>query len=249
MKRALFIFISIPLLLFGAASLVYAQETSDYSKLTTEDYTNISLPPLDLLFENAKGGPIYELAGVKEQIERKLLAKERRAFLKFFSARGSYQWGKVGVDNTFTDVSTPIMYNYNTSKQTMYTIGGAVSIPFDELFDLVPRVKRQKLSVKAAALEQEVKFEEMKREIIEMYATATSQLNVLKLRAEASELATMQYDVAEKNFVNNTINTGDLSTEKQRQSTALEAFEKSKFEVTKSLMILEVITRTPILRK
>lgn len=44
MKRALFIFISIPLLLFGAASLVYAQETSDYSKLTTEDYTNISLP-------------------------------------------------------------------------------------------------------------------------------------------------------------------------------------------------------------
>lgn len=44
MKRILFIFISIPLLLFGAASLVYAQETSDYSKLTTEDYTNISLP-------------------------------------------------------------------------------------------------------------------------------------------------------------------------------------------------------------
>lgn len=182
MKRILFIFISIPLLLFGAASLVYAQETSDYSKLTTEDYTNISLPPLDLLFENAKGGPIYELAGVKEQIERKLLAKERRAFLKFFSARGTYQWGKVGMDNTFTDVSTPIMYNYNTSKQTMYTIGGAINIPFDELFDLSPRVKRQKLNVKAAALEREVKFEEMKREIIEMYATATSQLNVLKLR-------------------------------------------------------------------
>lgn len=66
MKRILFIFISIPLLLFGAASLVYAQETSDYSKLTTEDYTNIS-SPLDLLFENAKGGPIYELAGVKSR--------------------------------------------------------------------------------------------------------------------------------------------------------------------------------------
>ena len=30
---------------------------------------------------------------------------------------------------------------------------------------------------------------------------------------------------------------------------ALEAFEKSKLEVTKSLMILEVITRTPILKK
>ena len=89
----------------------------------------------------------------------------------------------------------------------------------------------------------------MKREIIEMYTTANSQLSVLKLRAEALELATLQYEIAEKNFANNSIDTGDLSVEKQRQSSAMEAYEKSKFELTKSLMILEVITRTSILRK
>lgn len=83
MKRVLFILCSIPLLLFSPVSFANAQETSDFSKLNPEDYTNISLPPLDLLFENAKGGPIYELASVKEQIERKLLAKERRSFLQF----------------------------------------------------------------------------------------------------------------------------------------------------------------------
>ena len=70
MKRVLFILCSIPLLLFSPVSFANAQETSDFSKLNPEDYTNISLPPLDLLFENAKGGPIYELASVKEQIER-----------------------------------------------------------------------------------------------------------------------------------------------------------------------------------
>ena len=138
------------------------------------------------------------------------------------------------------------MTNSELSLGTLIVIP---SFPFNELFDLVPRVRRQKLTVKTAVLEREVKFEEMKREIIELYATATSQLNVLKLRAEALELANMQYDIAEKNFVNNTINTGDLSVEKERQSTALEAFEKSRFEVTKSLMILEVVTRTPILKK
>ena len=140
MKRILFIFISIPLLLFGAASLVFAQETSDYSKLTTEDYTNISLPPLDLLFENAKGGPVYELATIEEQIERKLLTKEKKAVLGFINVRGSYQWGKFGSDYTFTDVSTPILYNYSTSKQKTYTVGAAVNIPLDDLFDLAPRV-------------------------------------------------------------------------------------------------------------
>ena len=64
MKRVLFILCSIPLLLFSPVSFANAQETSDFSKLNPEDYTNISLPPLDLLFENAKGGPIYELASV-----------------------------------------------------------------------------------------------------------------------------------------------------------------------------------------
>ena len=55
MKRVLFILCSIPLLLFSPVSFANAQETSDFSKLNPEDYTNISLPPLDLLFENAKG--------------------------------------------------------------------------------------------------------------------------------------------------------------------------------------------------
>ncbi len=222
---------------------------NDNTKSEVTDYTNIVLPPLDLLFENAKGGPTYELAQVKEQIERKLLAKEKKAFLGFFSLRGSYQYGMFGNEGTYTDVAIAPYLTYTTQAQRGYTVGAGVNIPIDGLFDLKARVNRQKLAVKSAALEKEIKYEEMKREIIEMYTTATSQLSVLKLRAEALELATLQYEIAEKNFSNNTIDTGDLSVEKQRQSSATEAYEKSKFELTKSLMILEVITRTSILRK
>jgi len=154
-----------------------------------------------------------------------------------------------GNEGTYTDVAIAPYLTYTTQAQRGYTVGAGVNIPIDGLFDLKARVNRQKLAVKSAALEKEIKYEEMKREIIEMYTTATSQLSVLKLRAEALELATLQYEIAEKNFSNSTIDTGDLSVEKQRQSTAMEAYEKSKFELTKSLMMLEVITRTPILRK
>lgn len=237
------------LLLCAVPSLVKAQEANDNSKTELTDYTNIVLPPLDLLFENAKGGPTYELAQVKEQIERKLLAKEKKAFLGFFSLRGSYQYGMFGNEGTYTDVAIAPYLTYTTQAQRGYTVGAGVNIPIDGLFDLKARVNRQKLAIKSAALEKEIKYEEMKREIIEMYTTAISQLSVLKLRAEALELATLQYEIAEKNFSNSTIDTGDLSVEKQRQSTAMEAYEKSKFELTKSLMMLEVITRTPILRK
>ncbi|MFR4303627.1 MAG: TolC family protein [Bacteroides thetaiotaomicron] len=235
------------LFLFASTGSVTAQEVSDYSKLQPNDYSSITLPPLDLLFENAKSAPTYELATVKEQIERKLLAKEKKAFLSFFSLRGSYQYGMFGNESTFTDVAIAPYLTYSTQAQKGYTVGAGVNIPLDGLFDLTARVKRQKLNVRTAQLERDVKFEEMKKEIIEMYATATAQLSILKLSAEALILSNVQYNIAEKNFSNGTIDSGELSAEKSRQSVAKEKFEKSKFELTKSLMILEVITRTSIL--
>jgi len=237
------------LLLCTVPSLVKAQEANDNSKIQIEDYTEITLPPLDLLFENVKGAPTYELAQVKEQIERKLLAKEKRAFLGFFSLRGSYQYGMFGNEATYTDVAIAPYLTYSTSAQNGYTVGAGINIPLDQLFDLGARVKRQRLSLKSATLEKEIRYEQIKKEIIELYATATSQLSILKLRAEALILANVQYNIAEKDFTNGTIESTTLSIEKGRQSQALESFEKSKYELTKSLMILEVITRTPILRK
>lgn len=224
-----------------------AQEISDFSQLQPEDYTKITLPPLDRLFENAKGAPTYELTLLKEEIERKILAKEKRAFLSFFSLRGSYQYGMFGNESTYTDIKVEPFLTYATQAQNGYTVGGGFNIPLDALFDLKPRVKRQKLNIRAAELEREVKFEEMKKEIILMYATANAQLNILKLHAEALILANVQYSIVERDFSNGTIDSGTLSNEKARQSVAREKFENSKFELTKSLMILEVITRTPIL--
>lgn len=243
------IFLLVCLFVLAPKHTISAQDVSDYSSLKPEDYNNITLPPLDILFENAKNSPTYQLAQVKEEVERKLLSKEKRSVLGFFSIRGSYQYGMFGNEATYTDVSTPIINNYSTSAQNGYTIGGGVNIPLDALFDLGSRVKRQKLNVRSAQLEKEIKYEEIKREIIEMYSMASSQLTVLRSRAEALVLANIQYEIAEKDFTNGTINSGELSTEKTRQSIAQEGFEKSKFELTKSLMILEVITRTPILKK
>lgn len=226
-----------------------AQEVSDYSSLSAEEYTNITLPPLSLLFENAKSTPNYQLSQVKEQIERKLLAKEKRSFLSFFSIRGSYQYGMFGNESTYTDVSIPPYLTYSTQAQNGYTIGGAVMIPLDQLFDLGGKVKRQKFNTKVAELEKEVKFEEIKKEIISLYASANSQFNILKLRVESLVLAKVQYEIAEKDFANGNIQSSELSSEKEKYSLALERFENTKFQFTRDLMILEVISNTSILRK
>ena len=248
MKR--FIYITFELLfLLTSSTHVAAQEVSDYSQLSDDEYTNIDLPPLSVLFENAKNSPIYEMADVKATIERKLLRKEKWAFLGFFSLRGSYQYGMFGNESTYTDVAISPYLSYSTQAQNGYTVGAGVSIPLDDLFDLKGRVSRQRLTLRSAELEREVKYDEIKKNIIEMYATATSQIKVLQMRSESLVLATVQYEISEKNFANGTITSSELATDKEKQSQAREAYEKSKFELTKSLMILEVIARTPIIRK
>lgn len=248
MKQFIYFFSGL-LLLFVSTTHIVAQEVSDYSQLSEEDYRNIVLPPLDVLFENAKNSPIYELADIKATIERKLLRKEKWAFLGFFSLRGSYQYGMFGNESTYTDVALAPYLTYSTQAQNGYTIGAGLSIPLDDLFDLKGRVSRQRLTLRSAELEREVKYDEIKKNIIEMYAMATSQMRVLQMRSESLVLANVQYEISEKNFANGTIESADLATDKEKQSQARESYEKSKFEFTKSLMILEIISRTPIIRK
>lgn len=247
MRRFIYIFLG--LLLFSVTTRVVAQEVSDYSRLGEDDYTKIELPPLSVLFENARNNPIYEMADVKTVIERKMLAKEKRAFLGFFSLRGSYQYGMFGNEATYTDVAIAPYLTYSTQAQNGYTIGAGINIPLNDLFDLKGRISRQRLSVKSAELEREIKYDEIKKTIIEMYAMATSQIKVLRMRGESLILASVQYEISEKNFANGTIESTELATDKERQSQAQEAYEKSKYELTKSLMILEMISRTPIIRK
>lgn len=237
------------LLLFVSTTRVVAQEVSDYSQLNEEDYSKIILPPLSVLFENAKNSPIYEMADVKARIERKLLQKEKWSFLGFFSLRGSYQYGMFGNESTFTDVAVAPYLTYSTQAQNGYTVGAGVNIPLNDLFDLKGRVNRQRLTLQSAILEREVKYDEIKKSIIEMYAMATSQIKVLQMRSESLTHASIQYEISEKNFANGTIDSNDLATDKEKQSQAQETYERSKYELTKSLMILEVISRTPIIRK
>ncbi len=226
-----------------------AQTNIDISQFSISDYKKINLPPLDILFENARKNPIYELAKIKEQIENNNLLKEKKAWLNYLSIRGSFQYGMFGNESTYTDIYTPVFFNYSTAAQNSYSVGAGISIPIDHLFDLRGRVKRQKLLVKSASLEKDLKYEEIKKEIIMLYSNTLSQLNVLKLRSESLVITNTNYEIAEKNFANGTIDLNELSIEKQRQTMSLEQFENTKAELTKNLLILEIITQTPILNR
>ncbi|NDV65178.1 TolC family protein [Bacteroides sp. 224] len=248
-KKSHLVGVFLLLLCTGNPFSLNAQNIANINHLDIEEYANLSLPPLDVLFENAKTAPSYELAQIQEEFERRILKKEKRAFLGFFSIRGSWQYGNFSNDGSFSDIMNPIMYTYNKVEQTSYSVGAGVSIPLDALFDLGPRVKRQKLKVRTSELQKEIQYQDLKQQILELYLTASSQLTIVKLRSEALALANIQYAIVEKNFMSGIVDSNTLSQEKEKQSMTMERYENSRSQLTKSIMMLEIITNTPIIKK
>lgn len=236
-------------IVFMGPTSLFAQTSNNVNILDMQEYSTLTLPPLDVLFENSKNAPTYELAIVTEQVERSLLRKERLAWLGFFSIRGSWQYGTFANDGYLSTIYDQPTYSYTKTDQTLYSVGASINIPIDELFDLGGRVKRQKLSLKSAQLLKEQKYQEVKKEIVELYATVKAQLNILKLRAESVVLANEQYRILERNFANGTASSDELANQKENQSMASQHYEQSKFELNKSLLILEIITNTTIVRR
>lgn len=222
---------------------------SDYSELNNNELQNINLPPLSLLFENAKKSPTYQFQENDILIQKMLLSKQKRDFLSFFSIRGSYQYGKVANDAYYSDVYTPATTNFSSTTQNLYSVGAGVSIPLDKLFDIRPSIKRQRLAIRSAELEREIKFEELKKQIIELYSSVMLNISTLKICNDAMVQATVQYEYTENKFANGKATPIDLATTKSAQSQTRQAFETCKSNLIKDMMTLELLSHTPLFKK
>lgn len=217
--------------------------------LSPDYYLNLRLPPLDLLFENAKNSPAVDFYKVRMEEEASALKTERRSWLKYFRVHSTYQWGLMGINSAFSDTNTPLFYQYSGARQNWYNVGVSVNIPFDDFFDRGNRITRQELKTKATRVEMEKWHDEQKIRIIEMYTKAVKELSVLKLKAEALSFANIQFELAQQDFLNGKVEAGELRLIKSNQMNALESYEQTRSELNQALLKLEVLSKTKILNR
>ena len=222
---------------------------SDYSELNNNELQNINLPPIFLLFENAKKSPTYQFQENDILIQKMLLSKQKRDFLSFFSIRGSYQYGKVANDAYYSDVYTPATTNFSSTTQNLYSAGAGLSISLDKLFDIRPSIKRQRLAIRSVELERDIKYEEMKKQIIELYSSVMLNISTLKICNDAMIQTTVQYEYVENKFANGKATPIDLATTKSIQSQAKQAFETCKNTLIRDMMTLELLSHTSLFKK
>ena len=107
---------AIIILIFLFAGYAKSQEThGTQQSVTTQDEVNssinidiakIKLPPLSVLYENARSTPSIEILEKEKQLQKKLLAKEKRSWMSLFNAFGNVSHGIADNIGSSTDPTT-----------------------------------------------------------------------------------------------------------------------------------------------
>lgn len=218
--------------------------------LTTDEFRNYHLPPLEALFESAKNNPQIKAVEAAMLAARADLRSTRRDWLQYFSIRAGYTYGILG---TYTDVETqynPLTTTYSGATQSSWSIGANVSIPLNSLFNQSSKVRKQRENYKQAQYEQEVTFNEIKNEIIEIYCNIQYQLKLLKMATESLTLYNADYTTSETDFINNNQNQNRLLSDiKHSHQLALTEYETIINTLNILFLKLEVISNIKIINK
>ena len=119
---------AIIILIFLFAGYAKSQEThGTQQSVTTQDEVNssinidiakIKLPPLSVLYENARSTPSIEILEKEKQLQKKLLAKEKRSWMSLFNAFGNVSHGiadNIGSSTVFRKCSLQVgVYRFVT---------------------------------------------------------------------------------------------------------------------------------------
>lgn len=211
------------------------------------DFATLQLPPLSVLYANATSNPTVKMMEKERQLQKKLLSKEKRSWLSFFSARAGYSHGVTDNFGTITDVTTPIFYQYTGVEQDYWNVGGNVNIPLETLFDLGGKVKRQRIVAERAEYAKEQAYNQVKQEIAHLYVSILSNIETLKRSAEHLALYRGASAVAEQDYRNRRGTVLELAEIKRREFEANKSYEDLRAAINEQLLVLEIISHTPIL--
>lgn len=219
----------------------------DSNSLDGIDYSEFKLPPLGILFENAKSSPSIELLEKERQLAEKHLSKEKMAFLGFFRVHANYSYGNTSSTSTATDISTPL-YTFASGYESSYwNVGASINVGLETLWDLGGRINRQRLEVEKASVQKEIAFDELKQKIATIYVRITNNLIALKTAAENAAAYRGAGLMTEQRFRNNQATIQELADVRRYENEAVQTYQAIQSQISTDIVMLEIMTHTPII--
>lgn len=219
----------------------------DSSKDKDINFSEFHLPPLSILFENAKSTPQIMTLEKAREIAQAEVAKQKRHIFSYLTAHASYSYGKGDMWGNNSSSYNNIVYQYQGTEQSYWNIGVNLSLPVEDILDLTASVKRQKMHVDQAVYAKDIAYDNLKLQIASLYVRITNNLVTLKTVGEGSAAYQGAGALNREDFENGNMNIEEYAYTKLRESGQVASYQSLQTEITTDILTLEILTHTPII--
>ena len=219
----------------------------DSSKEKDINFSEFHLPPLSVLFENAKSSPqILSLEKARE-IAKAEVAKQKRHIFSYLKAHASYSYGKGDMWGNSSGAYTPMVMQYQGTESNYWNVGVNLNLPLEDILDLTAAVKRKRLEVDQAVIKKDIAYDQLKLQIATLYVKITNNLVSLKTIGEGAAAYQGAGALNREDFENGNMSIEDYAWTKQRETAQVINYQSMQTEITTDILTLEILTHTPII--
>jgi hypothetical protein len=241
----------------GVSSVSFAQSFDDSgiaagffdsSKEMNINFSEFHLPPLAVLFENAKSTPQVMSLQKAQEIAEAEVAKQKRHIFSYITGHASYSYGVSDMwGQSSSSYYTLQMMQFTGNEQSYWNVGVNLAVPVEDILDLGAAVKRKKLEVDQAIYNKDYQYDQLKLQIASLYTKITTGLIVLKTASENAAIYQGAGALNEEDFHNGNMSIEDFAWTKTREDGAVTSYQNKQAEIITDILTLEIITHTPIL--
>jgi outer membrane protein TolC len=219
----------------------------DSSQEKSINFSEFHLPPLAVLFENAKATPQILSMAKAQQIAEAEVAKQKRHIFSYLTGHASYSYGVSDMwGNSSSSYNMRIM-QFQGSEQKYWNVGVNLAVPVEDILDLRAAVKRKRLEAEQAQLKKDIAYDQLKLDIATLYVKINNNLVTLKTYSEAAAIYQGAGKLNLEDFHNGNMSISEFAYQKLHENGVVNEYQQMQSQITVDILTLEILTHTPIL--
>lgn len=219
----------------------------DSSKEREINFSKFKLPPLSVLFENAKQTPNILQMAKQQEIAQAEVNKQKKHIFSYVYGHASYSYGKTDMWGNGSSTYSPMIYQFQGAEQSYWNVGVNVSVPLEDLLDLNASVRRKKLLVESAQIQKDMAYDQLKQQIVQLYVRITNNLTALKTAGENAAIYQGASALNQQEFLHGNMEIEDFAWTGSRGQGAVATYQSLLTTITTDILTLEILTHTPII--
>lgn len=219
----------------------------DSSKEKDINFSEFHLPPLAVLFENAKSNPQILTLEKARQLAEAEVAKQKRHIFSYVQGHASYSYGIGDTWGNSSSAYSQTILQYQGTKQAYWNIGVGLAIPIEDILDLKAAIKRKKMEADQAVIQKDIAYDQLKLQIASLFVKITNNLISLKTFGEAAAASQGAGALNKEDFENGNLDIAHYAETKMRESGQVSSYQSMQTEITTDIITLEILTHTPII--